>query len=192
MKEITFVTGNPNKAKHASRLLDFPVVNHDVDLPEIQSLDLQEVVADKLKRAFEIIQMPVIVEDIALEFSELKRIPGPFIKFFAQELGLEKLAQMLDGKSRKAIAKCVIGFTDGQHTEFFKGEQHGTIADFPRGKDGFGWDKIFVSDKFPDKTNAELNETEYAEYFTSIRRFDLLRSFLKSLNKCDEMEKISR
>ena len=178
IEKITFVTGNADKAKNASKHLGFPVANHDVDLPEIQSLDLQTVVEAKLMTAYEIIQKPVIVEDVSLEFCELKRLPGTFIKFFEKELGLDYLCAMLDGKDRTAIAKCIIGFTDGVKTEFFLGTQNGSIADEPRGEEGFGWDRIFVSNQFLSKTNAELNETEYASYFTATRRYDLLKGFL--------------
>ena len=177
---ITFVTGNANKAKHASRLLGYPVVNYDMDLPEIQSLDLREVVEAKLKSAYEILKKPLIVEDVSLEFCELKRLPGTFIKFFVKELGLDYLCGMLDKKDKTAIAKCMIGFTDGTDTHLFLGAQSGKITAEPRGDAGFGWDRIFVSDQFPGKTNAELDEVEYAKYFTAIRRFDSLKDYLST------------
>lgn len=177
IKELILVTGNKGKADNAARLIGFPVTNYKTDLLEIQTLELQEVVEAKLKAAFEIVQKPVIVEDVALEFCEYKRLPGTFIKFFEKELGLEKLCQMLDGKNRAALAKCIIGFTDGANTKYFKGEQSGQIATAPRGENGFGWDRIFISDEFPNKTNAELTESEYNKYFMKMRRFDLLKDY---------------
>jgi len=178
-KELIFVTGNKGKAEHAARLLGVPVTNFKIDLPEIQSLDLQEVVAEKLKTAYSIIKKPCFIEDVSLEFSELKRLPGTFIKFFESELGLEKLCRMLDGKDRSATARCIIGFTDGTKTEFWGGKQTGTIAKSPKGENGFGWDKIFIASGFNNKTNAELSEQEYDKYFSTMRRYDLLKENLQ-------------
>ena len=180
-EELIFVTGNKGKAEHAARLVGMPISNMKIDLPEIQSLDLQEIVAEKLKNAYSIIKKPCIVEDVSLEFRELKRLPGTFIKFFEGELGLEKLCRILDGKDRSATARCIIGYTDGTRTEFFRGEQTGTIADRPRGENGFGWDKIFISDQFSDRTNGELEQEEHNKYFLAMRRYDLLKKYLTQL-----------
>ena len=81
MIDVTFITGNQNKADYFSKYLGFPVNHHKVDLDEIQSLDLREVVKHKLLQAYDEIKSPVIVEDVSLEFEALGRLPGTFIKF---------------------------------------------------------------------------------------------------------------
>jgi XTP/dITP diphosphohydrolase len=43
---------------------------------------------------------------------------------------------------------------------FGVGRLAGRISDRPIGSQGFGYDAIFVSDQFPDRTLAELNPTE--------------------------------
>ena len=183
MKQITFVTGNAEKAVRASRLVGVPIVHRAIDLPEIQSLDLREVVADKLKRAYEIVGAPVMVEDVALEFSAFGRLPGTFVKFFEREMGLQQMCGVLDGRDRTAVARCIIGYTDGTHTEFFHGEQRGEIAPTPCPTRGhsFGWGQIFVADGFGGVTNAELNKEDYDRFFCGLRRYDLLKKFLQSL-----------
>jgi inosine/xanthosine triphosphate pyrophosphatase family protein len=55
---------------------------HALDLTEIQSLDSREIVEDKLKRAYELLKTPLIVEDVACGLDSLKGLPGPFFKFF--------------------------------------------------------------------------------------------------------------
>jgi len=60
-----------------------------IDLDELQSLDLRVIVEHKVRQAYEKVGGPVLVEDVSLEFLALGRIPGPFIKFFEQEIGLE-------------------------------------------------------------------------------------------------------
>ena len=62
--EILFVTGNSNKLAEVKRILgnEFNVTNINLDIPEIQSTDVTEVVIDKAKRAFDIVQKPVMCE----------------------------------------------------------------------------------------------------------------------------------
>src|SRR3989344_6334820 len=112
MKDITFITGNQNKADYLAKYLGLPVKHVKLDLDEIQSLDLKEIVEHKVKQAYEIIKSPVIVEDVSLEFAALGRLPGPFIKFFVEEVPFQIICNMITGQTRKATAKSVFGYYD--------------------------------------------------------------------------------
>ena len=50
LKNIVFVSGNPGKIKEAAAIFGhgFNLINHDIDLPEIQSLDGRDVIKEKL------------------------------------------------------------------------------------------------------------------------------------------------
>ena len=155
-----------------------PLEHQKVDLDEIQSLDLRKVVEDKARRAYEVVQKPVLVEDVSLSFDTLGRLPGTFIKWYIQELGNEKICRLLDGQpNRNATASICYCMYDGKAAHFFDASMNGTIADHPRGANGFGWDEIFISTGM-DKTRAELDDDEQAA--TSMRRIaqDALREFL--------------
>jgi inosine triphosphate pyrophosphatase len=86
MQSITFITGNQKKADYLARYLGFRIEHIKLDLEEIQSMELQEIVEHKVKQAYEKIKKPVIVEDASLEFTALGKLPGPFIKFFIEEM----------------------------------------------------------------------------------------------------------
>ncbi len=144
MRSITFITGNQKKADYLSKYLGFPTLHKKIDLIELQSLSLGEIVEHKVKQAYEKIGKPVLVDDVSLEFCALGRIPGTFIKFFEQEMSFETLCSLLDGKDRSAIARCGYGYYDGDRFEYFEGEMHGTIATTPSKDNGFGWDSIFI------------------------------------------------
>jgi inosine/xanthosine triphosphate pyrophosphatase family protein len=60
------------------------------------------------------------VEDVSLEFSALGKLPGTFIRFFVEELSMEQICRLLDGKDRSAIARCMFGYYDGKLLEFFE------------------------------------------------------------------------
>ena len=68
-KNITFITGNQDKADYLAKYLGLPVKHIKLDLDEIQSLDLSSIVEHKVRQAYDKIKTPVIVEDVSLEFT---------------------------------------------------------------------------------------------------------------------------
>lgn len=156
----TFITGNSNKVRYISQWLHQDLAHHKIDLPEIQSVDVREVAAYKAKQAYEILKKPVLVEDCALLFHAITPLPGPFVKWF-ETAGLEAMCRMLDGFGDRSItAKIIYCIANGGEMHFFESEMHGTLADHPKGKNGFGFDPIFVNEGYA-KTRAEMTEEEY-------------------------------
>ena len=90
---------------------------------------------------------------------------------------------MLDGfKDRSAVIRCTFGYYDGERMEFFDSELPGSIADRPRGENGFGFDKFFINEGM-DITRAEMtqeeNERTYAEM---MKPFKQVRDFVRTLS----------
>lgn len=179
MSNITFITGNQKKADYLAKYLGFPVEHVKLDLDEIQSLDLKEIVEHKVRQAYEKIKKPVIVEDVSLEFAALGRLPGTFIKFFVDEVPFEIICSMIDGKTRKATARCVFGYFDGQDLKLFEGGLDGEIATTPSGENGYGWDKIFIPQGYT-VTRASLEEKDDQKTYLQIKPFEKLKEFLES------------
>lgn len=178
-----FITGNQHKADYLAKLLGIELQHQKVDLDEIQSVDLEKIVEHKARQAYGIIKRPVLVEDVALGFTALDGLPGPFIKFFVEaDNGLENLCRMLDGFSdRGARAECVFAYYDGVRCEIIKGGLSGTIADHPRGEGGFGWDKIFCPEGYEGQTRAELILEQNEKTYQTIKPIAKLRAFLNTL-----------
>lgn len=179
MTNITFITGNQNKADYLAKYLGHPVEHIKLDLDEIQSLDIKEIVEHKVRQAYEKIQKPVIVEDVALEFTALGGLPGPFIKFFVDNVPFETICEMIDGKTREATARCVIGYFDGKDLELFEGSLGGQIAETPSGENGFGWDKIFIPQGYT-VTRASLGEEDDQKTYQLVKPFAKLKEYLES------------
>lgn len=179
MANITFITGNQNKADYLAKYLGFPVDHVKLNLDEIQSLDLKEIVEHKVRQAYEKIQKPVIVEDVSLEFSALGKLPGTFIKFFVDEIPFETICSMIDGKTRKATARCVFGYFDGKDLQLFEGGLDGEIATSPSGENGYGWDKIFIPQGY-SVTRASLGEEDDRKTYLQIKPFEKLKEYLES------------
>jgi len=171
MQKLTFITGNASKAKYLSDYFHLPVEHVKLDLHEIQSLDLKEVVEDKARRAYEMVKSPVLVEDVSLVFNDLKKLPGPLIRWFLETLGNDGLCRLLDGSSdRSALAEVEYAICDEKGVHTFRGSVEGIIAGEPKGETNFGWDPIFIP-KGHSKTWAEMTGDEKHE--TSMRKIAL-------------------
>jgi non-canonical purine NTP pyrophosphatase (RdgB/HAM1 family) len=164
MKNITFITGNSNKAAQVAKYLSIPVKHKKVDLTEIQSLDLKEIVKHKAKEAFKEVKGPVLIEDVSLTFHALGKLPGPLIKWFMEEIGVDKLPKLLSPYTNKsATSEVLYGLYDGKNLITFSGKVKGTIAEEPRGTRGFGFDVIFIPEG-KNMTRGEMPEEEFVKY----------------------------
>ena len=180
MNKLTFITGNAGKAKYLSDYFHLQVDHVKLNLPEIQSLSLKEVVEDKAKRAYEIVKSPVIVEDVSLIFKGLKDLPGPLIKWFLESLGNEGLCRLAVGlENQEALAEVEFAICNETGVHTFSGLIEGVISHSPRGEMGFGWDPIFIPNGYT-KTWAEMNNDE--KHTTSMRKIALgkISKFLKN------------
>lgn len=162
MKDIYLITGNPGKLAEFNDILGFELKNKKIDLDEIQSMDAKVIGKYKVMEAYEMIKAPVIVEDVSLAFHALKGMPGPFIKWFLESAGVSALPRLIkDFTNKTAEAVCTITYYDGNSLKHFEGKVQGRISDEPRGKDGFGWDSIFIPDG-----QADAGSQTYAEMGT--------------------------
>ncbi|OGL22128.1 hypothetical protein A2707_02140 [Candidatus Saccharibacteria bacterium RIFCSPHIGHO2_01_FULL_45_15] len=181
-KHPVFITGNQHKTDYLTKILGITLDHQKLNLEEIQSVRLEEIVEHKVKQAYQMIGRPVLVEDVGLRFTALGELPGPFIKFFIESPdGLEKLCRMLDSfEDRTARAECVFGYYDGTHLELIRGGLDGSIAEHPRGENGFGFDKILQPNGYNGKTRAELNHDDDIKTYEIIKPFAALRDYLNS------------
>ena len=138
MEEITFVTGNKNKYKEVNEIFDGKIIFAEIDLVEIQSRDIYEVVKHKAKEVYKILKKSVLVEDISLYLECLNKFPGPFIKFMISSIGPEGIYNLVKNYREKvAIVRCVVCYFDGEEFKFFTGDVKGKIVS-PKGKNGGG------------------------------------------------------
>lgn len=90
---------------------------------------------------------------------------------------------MLDGfKDRGAVISCTFGYYNGQEFNFFDSNTAVSIADKPKGANGYGFDRFIIQHGY-SITRAEMtqeeNERTYAE---NIKPFKQLRNFLLKLS----------
>lgn len=158
--KVLFVTGNKNKMREFERILNnIKMEQLQLDIPEIQSIEVEEVVKFKAEYAYKKVNLPVIVEDSGLYIETWNGLPGALIKWFESAVKSDGLCRMMKNEvDRSATAKCCIDFYDGKHN-IFLGAIDGKISDKPKGENGFGWDNIFIPQKYR-KTFAEMSSKE--------------------------------
>ena len=161
--KISFVTSNAHKFHEVEGILrGFPIELErvEVELPEIQALTIEEVATEKVRRAYDWVKGPVVVDDSGVIIEAWNGLPGAFTSYFVKQLGLKGIVTMLKGfKSKKATAVGCVAYHDGRDVEIFSGKVQGQIIGSLRGDSGFGYDPIFIPDGH-DKTFAELSKDE--------------------------------
>jgi len=175
---LEFITGNANKFTEVKAIV--PNVSQiDIDLPEIQGIDAQEIITFKLQSAFDHRESEFIVEDTSLYLDSMNGLPGPLIKWFMKTIGMIGLVKIANKfGDTKASAKTMVGYAKSKDDIFFfEGEVKGKIVS-PRGDNGFGWDPIFQPEG-SDKTLAEMAMEEKNEISTRKIAIQKLQDFLQ-------------
>ena len=175
---LTFVTSNAGKLREAADCLGLPVEGIELALEELQTTDLEALLRHKAGQAFAQVGRPLLVEDTALVFAAWGRLPGPFVKFFLAELGPAGHVRALQPfADDRAEAVCGVGYHDGERIHLFEGRTAGTIVS-PRGRQGFGWDPIFVPEG-AGRTFAEMELAEKQRYSMRARALAALAAYLR-------------
>jgi non-canonical purine NTP pyrophosphatase (RdgB/HAM1 family) len=155
LPSFVLVTGNADKRAEAERILGFPLECVPLDLPELQALDLLEVLRAKGAEAFRRLRRPVVVEETGLELAALDGFPGPLVKWMLQAVGAAGIARVGLALGEPGVtARCALLWTDGNREVIGEGATRGTLVP-PRGAGGFGWDPVFLPDG-EERTYGEL------------------------------------
>ena len=155
------------------------IIPVDYKIKEIQTEDIQDIVKDKVKKAFDKIGRHLIVEHTGLYVKNMEELPGGLTQIFWDKLGADKFINLFGQKEKSILeAKTVIAYCDTKKIYTFEGAMTGVCASEPQGNREFQWDCIFIPDGC-DKTFAELGDEK--ETF-SMRRiaFEKLDLFLKT------------
>lgn len=159
LQEIrAILTGNPAELRDLS---DYPEIT---ELPETGNTFVLNAL-EKARFVFQKTGFIAIADDSGLEVDALNGAPGVFSKRFSPE-GTDAannalLLQKLEGVTeRQARYKCVIAVVGPGGEAWSEGSCEGTIAEAPKGTNGFGYDPLFLPDAEPGRSMAELSMAE--------------------------------
>ena len=184
---ILFFTSNRGKIAEAKAILEPYGINVKTfdsltEINEIQSDNLEDVAADKLTKAMtnnlSNTILAVMVEDAGFFIDEFEGFPGVYSSYVHKTLGIDGVLRSLVGiENRRASFRCVIGMHIDGRNLFFTGECKGTVSNEIRGKNGFGYDPIFVPNDGDGRTFAEMNLEEKGLISHRTRALDAFKAY---------------
>ena len=181
--KLYFVTGNEKKATEAAQIVP-EVERIKLDLPEIQSLDPQEVLEAKLKVAHELDPDKIlVVEDVTYSIDGLGGLPGTLVKWFVETIGPEGIYDIAKEKdvSTQVAANIGLVFPSGEML-FVKGEVTGKTVEPDASRAGFHFDNIFM----PDGQSVRYSEMSADQKNALSHRGLAWKELKKELEKYEE------
>ncbi len=188
--KIVFATSNPNKVREINQILGkgFEIMGlKDIDcteeIPETQAT-IQGNALQKARYIRDNYKVDCFAEDTGLEIDALNGEPGVDTAYYAGEArdanaNMAKVLKNLEGKAdRSAQFRTVIALTLEDKEYTFEGIVRGRIATEKQGKEGFGYDPIFIPEgevrSFAEMSAKEKNSISHRGKATK-----LLKAFLQ-------------
>jgi XTP/dITP diphosphohydrolase len=190
--KLVFATHNYNKAKEIQSLLDerFEIltlteINCKDEIPETaETLEGNSLL--KAQFVSENFKVNCFADDTGLEIVALDGKPGVYsARYAGEEKSAEAnmnrvLSELENSTNRNAQFRTVITLILENKTFTFEGIVKGEIIREKRGKDGFGYDPIFVPEG-QNKTFAEMTMAEKNLQSHRARAFQKMIEFLTSI-----------
>lgn len=189
MKKLVFASNNAHKLEEIRHILgsDFTILSlKDIgcfdDIPETTPT-LEGNAEQKARWVFEKYGYNCFADDTGLIIEALNGEPGVYSARYAGEGcsyqdNVDKvLYEMQEKINRKAVFATVICLIINGKTNFFNGELVGEILEHARGKNGFGYDPIFLPEKNTltlAEMPADIKNKLSHRYFASIKLRDFL------------------
>jgi XTP/dITP diphosphohydrolase len=167
---LFLATANPDKAAEIARILEGTVLlPRPAELPEVD--ETGETLEENARlKALSLVQATgeaAVADDTGLEVAALGGAPGVRSSRYAGPAAtyadnVAKLVSAMAGvPDRRARFRTVAlaRFPDGSEV-VAEGVVSGSIADQPRGREGFGYDPVFIPDDGDGRTFAEMTPDE--------------------------------
>ena len=160
MRTLVFATNNKHKLHEVSALLEGKVTIKSLsdmglagDIPETADT-LKGNALQKAQWVWDRTHTDCFADDTGLEVEALGGAPGVYSARYAGEHcsfddNINKLLSALDGNAnRRACFRTVICLIENGVPTYFEGRVDGVILTERYGTDGFGYDPVFMPDRF--------------------------------------------
>ena len=189
--QLIFGTHNKNKVEEIAKILPSGYIiksltdlNFNSEIEE-SGTTLEENALIKATTIFNIFKKDCFADDSGLMVNALGGRPGVFSARYAGNKKIAKdntnklLSELKGVEDRRALFKTVIALILEGNKYLFEGVIKGEISTSPKGQDGFGYDPIFIPEKY-ELTFAQLTMHEKNKISHRSRAFKKLIEFLKS------------
>src|SRR5438270_7768989 len=171
-ERLVIASHNPGKIEEIEALLapyGVPVIGAGalgLPEPEETGASFEENAALKARAAMQASGLPALADDSGLVVQALGGAPGIYSARWAGpgkdfRVAMERVQRELADKDRRAqfVAVLALAWPDGE-VALFRGEVQGQLTWPPRGERGFGYDPIFVPNRY-DRTFAEIDAAKH-------------------------------
>lgn len=175
-KVIILASNNKNKlsemsnklAKFGIKVISQKEAGYDIEVEETGTTFKENAIL-KAEAIYKLSGSPVISDDSGLEVDALNGEPGVYSARYAGENATDEdkynkilnLLKNVEKSKRTARFKCAICYIDSNgEKHIFEESCEGMISDQPKGKNGFGYDPIFL---VGEKSFSELSQEEKNE-----------------------------
>jgi inosine/xanthosine triphosphate pyrophosphatase family protein len=161
-RNIYFATSNPEKIYQIKQIFQsvssINIVPIIIDIDEIQSLDNQEVIEDKIVKAYNYIitnfqdkidinNFELICEDTGYNYDNMNGFPGALVRYYHDQVGNDGICKFNGGSGATNVS--IVAYTDGTIIETFKNSVRGKVPLKPQFNShikSFGLDPVFIPD----------------------------------------------
>ena len=174
--KLVLATGNPGKAREIAEVLheaglDVELVPRPAGVPDVEEtgVTLEDNARLKGVALCDATGLAAIADDSGLEVDALGGAPGVRSARFAGDdatdhLNVVRLLELLrdvapEQRTGRFACVALARFPDGREVAAFGGVD-GRIATEPRGREGFGYDPVFVPNEGDGRTFAEMEAGE--------------------------------
>jgi len=191
MHKMIFASRNNGKIKEVTKILEdsnFELLSlNDFDnIPNIveDGETFEENARIKAETVYKQFSIPAIGDDSGIVVEQLDEKPGIYSARYAggnatdDDNNKKLLMELRDfPHPHKAKFVCNAVYYDGKQYLTATGEVKGKITDIPKGKNGFGYDPLFIPDGY-SITMAELSLEEKNKISHRAKAFTLLKRLL--------------
>ena len=188
---ILLATKNEHKAEELSKLIRkyAEIQTLPEGFPDIEETGstLEENARIKAQAVYKAFKLPTVADDTGLEVSALGGAPGIYAARYAgngvsyEDNYRKLLKELKDNSDRSASFITSLCYIDEEGSEhFFRGEIKGIIAFEPRGKNGFGYDPVFIPVDGDGSTFAEMSISDKNTLSHRARAIQQLKTYLKA------------
>lgn len=180
--KIHYVTSNKGKFEEAALILEgVHLIHTPLHLDELQGTK-DEIALHKIREAYNKLQEPCLIDDVALFCPALGGLPGPYIRPFLEALDDKGLAALISHYTDHSCnVCCTVAFQAGKTPLLFEGIVEGKIVS-PRGSRKHhktSWNAI-VEPNGSTYTFAEMTLEEMSSCSPRYKALTNLKNHLKS------------
>ena len=152
---LTYVTGNKIKFQVASHVMSgsgIDLVQVNLQVPEIQSPHVEEVVRHSAIWASQQVDQPFVITDAGFYIEALNGFPGPFIRHTNDWLSAEDYLNLMVGREdrRMTVRECLAYCVPAEEPVLFCQTHEGQLAVKAGREDGTSMNQLFIPAGYTD------------------------------------------